>query len=349
MTAAHAIETTELAELERVISDGLRTFVEVGRALAKIRDGKLYQGEGFKSFEAYCRERWDFTRMRAHQLIQAAEVSENVKHVLHDEAPANPRQAAELAKLPAGEQPRAWQEAVATAPEGKVTAKHVAAVVAKIKGEESASSPSSKVTPEDVARAREAMKRFERDAAPRFPEEPRPNPLMWWTCPSCESSFNLESAAGHGWVKRGFCGHCEDEEVVETEDVNAPDPEPKSAVSRINNPPELAIELGAELDILREQRLADPEFANWIAIQSELQKKIPSRPMRMALFVLQGGEFALLRLGLDWSVTHEKLRQAYRDAARAAHPDRGGSQNEFVKLGEYRRQIEEMLGTESEG
>ena len=45
--------------------------------------------------------------------------------------PESERQARPLAKLPAEEQPAAWKEAVETAPEGKVTAKHVEAVVAK--------------------------------------------------------------------------------------------------------------------------------------------------------------------------------------------------------------------------
>lgn len=39
-----------------------------GRALTAIRDGGLYREQGFKTFEAYCRERWDFT---ARLLLQA--------------------------------------------------------------------------------------------------------------------------------------------------------------------------------------------------------------------------------------------------------------------------------------
>lgn len=335
MTSAQAIEATELPELERVIADGLRTFVEVGRALAKIRDGKLYQGEGFKSFEAYCRERWEMSRPRAYQLIGAAEVTENLSKILDTATlPTKEDHAAKLAKLPAEEQPAAWQEAVATAPEGKVTAKHVAAVVAKIKGEEE---PASKVTPTDVARARDALKRFDppEQVTTEPPEEPRPRAEMWWTCPACKTEFNAKRSLELGWTSRGFCGHCEgDDEPIEV------DGEEVEAIGAHAVP----VDITKGLDALRAQRMADPEFSRWLAMQTELQKKLPSRPMRMALFALQGGEVALLRLGLDWSVTPEALKQAYREAVRMGHPDRGGSHEGFVMIQRYHDQIAEMLG-----
>jgi hypothetical protein len=66
-------ESGELAECERVIERGLGTFVEVGAALTKIRDGRLYRADHV-TFEDYCRERWGFSRVRAHHLIDAAGV-----------------------------------------------------------------------------------------------------------------------------------------------------------------------------------------------------------------------------------------------------------------------------------
>lgn len=41
-------------------------------------------------------------------------------------------------------------------------------------------------------------------------------------------------------------------------------------------------------------------------------------------FVLAGGELALAMLGIDYTVTPEKLAEVYRTAALSAHPDRGG-------------------------
>ena len=44
------------------------TFIEVGKALLAIRDAKLYR-KTHKTFEAYCRDRWEMSRPRAYQLI----------------------------------------------------------------------------------------------------------------------------------------------------------------------------------------------------------------------------------------------------------------------------------------
>ena len=65
--------TLSLPELERVIERGQQTFIEVGRALLEIRDRRLYR-ETHATFEAYCRERWGWSRQRANQHIDAAHV-----------------------------------------------------------------------------------------------------------------------------------------------------------------------------------------------------------------------------------------------------------------------------------
>lgn len=87
------VDRGRLADLEAVVERGLGTFVEVGQALMDIRDSRLYR-ETHETFESYCRERWEFTRQRAHQLIEASAVSNML-----DRPPANARQAAELAPL----------------------------------------------------------------------------------------------------------------------------------------------------------------------------------------------------------------------------------------------------------
>ena len=119
-------EMRKLDELEAVIDRGIKTFTQVGTALMAIRDAKLYRTE-YATFEAYCQERWQITRMRASQLISAVEVVENVNHGLQIAPPDSERQARPLAKLPAAEQPAAWQAATDKAEsEGrKVTAKDV--------------------------------------------------------------------------------------------------------------------------------------------------------------------------------------------------------------------------------
>lgn len=123
----------ELAELEAAIARGLHTFVEVGRALARIRDGQLYRDQ-HETFEAYCAERWEMGRAHAYRLISAAAVAEDVSHGRHQDAlppPASERQAREVARLPREDWWEAWNESLETAPGGKVTAAHVATVVDK--------------------------------------------------------------------------------------------------------------------------------------------------------------------------------------------------------------------------
>jgi hypothetical protein len=100
-------ERIQLEELETVISNGIQTFAEVGNALLAIRDGRLYKAE-HGTFEAYCLKRWGFSRSRAHRMIEAAAVSEVLPI---GNKPKNEAQARPLTKLPAAEQPAAWQAA----------------------------------------------------------------------------------------------------------------------------------------------------------------------------------------------------------------------------------------------
>lgn len=120
-------EQASLERYERVIEKGLASFYEVGSALLTIRDSKLYRGT-HGTFEAYCQDRWHLERRRAYQLMDAAVVTENVKNFTQI-PPATESQTIPLSKLPPDKQREAWQQAVDTAPDGKVTAAHVASVV----------------------------------------------------------------------------------------------------------------------------------------------------------------------------------------------------------------------------
>src|ERR1022692_1091232 len=124
-----AIEATAFDDLERVIEKGLATFVEVGTALSRIRDGKLYR-EGFATFEDYCRERWGLSRSYAYQQIDAAKIADSLSTIADTPAPASESVARELAPLknePA-QLRETWEEAVKEHGE-KPTAKQVRQVV----------------------------------------------------------------------------------------------------------------------------------------------------------------------------------------------------------------------------
>lgn len=120
-------ERSRLIECETIIERGLQTFVEVGIALAEIRESRLYRLT-HGTFEEYCGERWGIERRRAYQLIDASAVvtniTDDVKNFSHRESHVAP-----LARLEPEQQPTVWREAVTTAPNGKVTAAHVEATV----------------------------------------------------------------------------------------------------------------------------------------------------------------------------------------------------------------------------
>lgn len=66
-----------ISELEKVISAGLRHFVDVGRALSQINQHELFKPT-FKSFQEYCEVRWGFKKSYAHHLIAGAAVVEDL-------------------------------------------------------------------------------------------------------------------------------------------------------------------------------------------------------------------------------------------------------------------------------
>lgn len=134
-------EAAELAQHEATIERGLKTFVDVGQALLSIRDDRLYRAQ-YGTFEDYCRERWGWERRHAYRLMDAAQAVENVSNWTQIQ-PATESQARPLTQLKEPEQQiNAWQRAVETAPNGKITAAHVQTVVNEITG---------KTQPEPVA------------------------------------------------------------------------------------------------------------------------------------------------------------------------------------------------------
>jgi hypothetical protein len=79
-TAAETLTTTEADELTRcqkIVSKGLKGFLEVGQALLIIRDKRLYRGE-HKTFEQYLKRRWGIVRSRGYRLIDAFKIAEDL-------------------------------------------------------------------------------------------------------------------------------------------------------------------------------------------------------------------------------------------------------------------------------
>jgi hypothetical protein len=70
-------EEERLQACEGAIQTTWYRIVDVGRALAEIRDSRLYRID-FDTFEDYCQKRWNFKRSKAHYLISGSRVLERV-------------------------------------------------------------------------------------------------------------------------------------------------------------------------------------------------------------------------------------------------------------------------------
>lgn len=136
-TALSTSDKKALKQHESTIENGLKSFVDVGNALAAIRDTELYMGE-YTTFEAYCKKRWNLGKSRAYQYIESAQVTEALSTIVDVEPPQNEAQARVLADLPnESAQATVWTKAVNTAPKDKdgkpkITAAHVRATAEQI-------------------------------------------------------------------------------------------------------------------------------------------------------------------------------------------------------------------------
>jgi hypothetical protein len=133
-----AVEVPELTEqeqrdrlhLERKVE---RAFFEAGKALAELRDRKLYRST-HSTFEEYCKDRFGYNRSRSYQLIDAAIVVDNLHKCpqIVDILPTAEGQVRPMTKLEPQQQQEVWQSAV-EASGGKVpTGRVVKDVVQRI-------------------------------------------------------------------------------------------------------------------------------------------------------------------------------------------------------------------------
>ncbi len=147
----------DFARLEKVIRDGLETFVQVGEALAEIRERHLYK-DVCSTFESYVQIRWGFSRGKAYQQIAAAETAKLLSTNV-DTQPSSEFVVRPLTTLPVEQRVEAWEEAKEAAKaEGKKkpTAQHTTAAVKARRAEKrkeapglQAGSPTGTDTPPD--------------------------------------------------------------------------------------------------------------------------------------------------------------------------------------------------------
>ena len=160
-----------LTVLETIIEQGQQTFIEVGVALIEIREKRLYK-ENFATFEGYCQTRWGWTRQRAYQLIESANVVSEMSTIV-DISPKvqNEGQARELAKIK-NPQVRAqvWQKVnqMAQEVETVVTAKLVKDAVEVQKQIELQTSGNGFALPENFKTKAQVAKEFANEPDSRW-------------------------------------------------------------------------------------------------------------------------------------------------------------------------------------
>ncbi len=117
-------EKTELRRCETVIAQGWQTFLDVGKALTTIRDHRLYRAE-YRTFETYCRQKWQYGSAYAYRLISAAEVVANLATIGDSRMPENESQVRPLIGLTPEQIRKAWAEALTDSKGERVTARLV--------------------------------------------------------------------------------------------------------------------------------------------------------------------------------------------------------------------------------
>lgn len=98
-----------------------QAFYQAGKALAELRHRRLYRST-HRTFEAYCKDRFGFTRRHSDYLIAGAVAVENLQQMrtIHSQIlPTKLEQIKPLASLKPDEQRQVWDKAVETA-NGKV-------------------------------------------------------------------------------------------------------------------------------------------------------------------------------------------------------------------------------------
>lgn len=132
----------------RSCCDRIRNGLDSVRAMVKdLHDREGWKALGYPSWRACVLAEFDQSQSHLYRQLEAArveaEVSPNGEIGSIPEAQLRP-----LAALPEGDRKGAWDEAVATAPGGKVTAAHVESVVS------GRVSPNGETDPPDIARQR---------------------------------------------------------------------------------------------------------------------------------------------------------------------------------------------------
>lgn len=138
MTTAVISAKRRLRDQEEIIESSYRSYIDSGMALYIIRTERLYVEDGYESFEAYCKHRWNgLSRSRANQMIDAAILVRDMQKSLTGPEmglPKNESHAAAIMKYATtpDDRQKLWEMACKMAADERVTASIIGKAAKKL-------------------------------------------------------------------------------------------------------------------------------------------------------------------------------------------------------------------------
>jgi hypothetical protein len=152
-------ETRQLAESVETIQRGMGTFLEVGRALMRIRDLRLYRNLA-PNFEMFCSKALGLSKQHCYNYIACSDVFEvlEARPEFAGRLPQNEAQTRPLRSLDAATVVEVWAEVVAKSAQTPITAALVRAAAQKRVSDNGAGQhPTGAQAPETVARLKRSV------------------------------------------------------------------------------------------------------------------------------------------------------------------------------------------------
>jgi hypothetical protein len=152
-------ETRQLAESVETIQRGMGTFLEVGRALMRIRDLRLYRNLA-PNFETFCSKALGLSKQHCYNYIACSGVFEvlEARPEFAGRLPQNEAQTRPLRSLDAATVVEVWAEVVAKSAQTPITAALVRAAAQKRVPENGAGEhPTGAQAPETVTRLKRSV------------------------------------------------------------------------------------------------------------------------------------------------------------------------------------------------
>lgn len=182
----------DLEALETKVKEGLAKFMEVGNALAEIRDREGFRLKGYSDFEKYCEKELGFSLRQGQRLIAAAETAETIKRLTDGDAPRNEAAARVLAPVATDEkvvkqvqsQLKRSGKSIATA-----TAEKLQEIVNRVTGKAAPAESNGKESKQEIIAPVPASLAALGDECPNCHQ--RPQSYVWdeerqeWICALC--------------------------------------------------------------------------------------------------------------------------------------------------------------------